>query len=428
MEVGEGNFITPRELWPLPDFPDESYEAKPFTPTKNIRRMHNWPRYGLTNDISDLASGASEQQQDYLVGIITGSLIILGFAIVWLLVLLILKCCGKRVGCASGRPRPPKRPAAISGSGPSQVGFEVARIPKNKDTSTQDGSQEAAADQSVATKVIQVVDETSPTTQSEEEAYVLAILEWRNKMKRHERTMLTTRILFMLAGTVAIIASILFFTLGAGSLVNSLTSVQGGLDLTDKTLTDAINVSTTFARSQEMVNAEKVQFAEGAKFCNATVEVGSAAADVQGIINELALASTELTSGFIVSAQNLAADLQYAQELSYDINSGVDSIKPYFYVAVVFAAILDIIILSLMVSIGCVWAGMKSPCKCFTRCIRNVLIIPCLLIFMFLAWLFCSIFVVAAVAGADFCINPDGECSNRRIRRKGRNEFNLYKM
>mmetsp|Transcript_440 Transcript_440/g.1046 ORF Transcript_440/g.1046 Transcript_440/m.1046 type:complete len:597 (+) Transcript_440:103-1893(+) len=380
-----------RELHPLPELTPDTYEPTNFTVTHFIQRMHSWPRFGLTTDINSLLSGESEQQKDYIVGIVAGSLIILGVAVVWLLVLLVLKCCGKRVGCASGKPRRPVRPDISSAAEPSQIGFEV----------------EDAPDES--TKVIQVEEAVVPT-KSEEQDYDAAMEEWGRKLKRHERSMLRTRIVFMLAGTAAIIASILFFTMGAGSLIQSLNSVQRGLNLTYDTLDDGINVSLTFARSQETINEDKGLFLESAKFCNATVEDGSIEAQVQAALNDAAQRAEKVTAGLIEAAYSMADDLRAAYALASDVDSSLDYIKPYFYVAIVFVVILDAIILTLMVSTGFAWSNRDSGsicCKRCFRCTRNIFAVPILIIFMFLSWLGCSIFVVAAVAGADFCIYPD---------------------
>mmetsp|Transcript_33721 Transcript_33721/g.73041 ORF Transcript_33721/g.73041 Transcript_33721/m.73041 type:complete len:592 (-) Transcript_33721:815-2590(-) len=376
-----------RELHPLPELTPDTYEPTNFTVTHFIQRMHSWPRFGLTTDINSLLSGESEQQKDYIVGIVAGSLIILGVAVVWLLVLLVLKCCGKRVGCASGKPRCPVRPdiaSATSATEPSQIGFEVSDKANVPDDST---------------RVIQVEEAADPTME-----------EWERKLKRHERTMWWTRMLFMLAGTVAIISSFLFFTMGAGSLIQSLNSVQRGLNLTYDTLDDGINVSLTFARSQETINEDKGLFLESAKFCNATVEDGSTEAKLQDSLNDAAQQAQELSAGFIQEAYDMAADLQEAQSIASDVDSSLDYIKPYFYVAIVFVVILDAIILTLMVSTGFAWSNRDSGsicCKRCFRCTRNIFAVPILIIFMFLSWLGCSIFVVAAVAGADFCIYPD---------------------
>eukprot|EP00562_Extubocellulus_spinifer_P035427 CAMPEP_0178700600 /NCGR_PEP_ID=MMETSP0699-20121125/11770_1 /TAXON_ID=265572 /ORGANISM="Extubocellulus spinifer, Strain CCMP396" /LENGTH=606 /DNA_ID=CAMNT_0020346965 /DNA_START=159 /DNA_END=1979 /DNA_ORIENTATION=- len=381
-----------RKLDPLPDFPPDTYEPTNFTITHFIERMHNWPRFGFTRDINSLVSGESEQQKDYITGIVVGSLIILGFGVIWLLVLLILKCCGKRVGCASGKPRRPVRPDISSAAEPSQIGFEV----------------EDAPDES--TKVIQVEEAVVPT-KSEEQDYDAAMEEWGRKLKRHERSMLRTRIVFMLAGTAAIIASILFFTMGAGSLIQSLNSVQRGLNLTYDTLDDGINVSLTFARSQETINEDKGLFLESAKFCNATVEDGSIEAQVQAALNDAAQRAEKVTAGLIEAAYSMADDLRAAYALASDVDSSLDYIKPYFYVAIVFVVILDAIILTLMLSTGFAWSNRDSGsicCKRCFRCTRNIFAVPILIIFMFLSWLGCSIFVVAAVAGADFCVHPDG--------------------
>ena len=377
---------------PLPEFPDESaFQPDLFVPTSVIRRLHAWPRYGLPSSTSALASGNSEQQKDYVVGIIIGSLIILGVAILWALVLLILKCCGRRVGCASGRPHAPKPPLRQTTN--RQEGFEVTE----------------------STNKIQFVEEAlegagpSKFVFDENEQYQSDLEKYERNLKKHNRSMLLTRIAFMLAGLTAIIASTLFFAKGAEELVQSLNTVQLSLDLADINLDKAINVSDTFVEAQERVNEEKLIFAdESNQFCDLNATDSPAVAEIQAAINDLATASKALTTGFIDSAVNLAEDLRAARELTYEVNTSLDKVKPFFYIAVAFSAVLDVIILSLMLSVALQWAGKKPRgCQCLLRCVRNVFIIPILFIFMFLAWLFCSVFVIAAVAGADFCMRPD---------------------
>lgn len=376
---------------PLPEFPDvKQFRPDLFVPTSVIRRLHAWPRYGLPSSTSALASGNSEQQKDYVLGIIIGSLIILGVAILWTLVLLILKCCGRRVGCASGRPHAPKPPVRQNTN--RQEGFEVTESTKIQFV---EGEMEDADPSKLAFNV--------------DEQYQFDLENYERNLKKHNRSMLLTRISFMLAGLTAIIASTLFFAKGAEELVQSLNTAQLSLDLADTTLNKAINVSDTFVAAQERVNEEKLIFAdESSEFCDLNATDLPAAAEVQAAINDLATASKALTTGFIDSAVNLAEDLRAARELTHEVNTSLDRVKPFFYIAVAFSAVLDVIILSLMLSVALQWAGKKPRCcQCLMRCVRNVFIIPILFIFMFLAWLFCSVFVIAAVAGADFCMKPD---------------------
>jgi hypothetical protein len=191
--------------------------------------------------------------------------------------------------------------------------------------------------------------------------------------------------------------------------IPSLQTDRPSLDLTDTTLASAINVSDTFVEAQERVNEEKLLFADQSdEFCDLNATDSTVVAEVQGVINDVATASKDLTTGFIDSASTLAEDLRVARELSSEVNDSLDRIKPYAFVAIAFSAVLDLIILSLMWSVALLWAGKRPRCcRCLTRCLRNVFIIPILCIFMFLAWLFCSVFVIAAVAGADFCMAPD---------------------
>jgi hypothetical protein len=376
-------------MGPLPEFQETgAFRPALFVPTSIIRRVHAWPRYGLPRSLSALASGDSEEQKKYVMGIISGSLIILGVAVLWALVLLILKCCGRWVGCASGRPHAPEPPLRQNAH---HEEYEVKKSDK--------------------TQLIVEVEERDPSDPNlkDDEEYQSALEKYQRDLMRHRRSMLLTRIVFMMAGLTAIIASILFFAKGAKELVESLNSVQLSLDLTDERLGIAINVSDTFVLAQERVNEEKLLFAEESnELCDLNATASSAVAEAQGILNDLAAASKTLTAEFIGSATALAEDLRAAREIASEVNTNVDKIKPYAYVAIVFSAVLDLIILSLMWSVALQWAGKKPRCcLCLFRCVRNVLVIPVLFIFMFLAWLFCSAFAIAAVAGADFCISPD---------------------
>jgi len=373
---------------PLPEFHNETaFRPDLFVPTNIIRRLHAWPRYGLPRSLSALVSGDSEEQKDYVMGIIIGSLVILGVAILWALVLLILKCCGRRVGCASGRPQCPKPPVHRR-SRSRQEGFEVTESKVH---------------------IVEIEESDPSALVTEDQEYEVAMEKYERDLKRHIRSMLLTRIIFMLAGLTAIVASTLFFAKGAEALVESLNTVQLSLDLTDANLAKAIKVSDTFVEAQKKVNEEKLLFVDQSDaFCDLNATDSSVVAEVQGVINKLAAASKALTTGFIDSASKLAEDLRAARELSSEVNTNLDKIKPYAYIAIAFSAVLDLIILSLMWSAALLWAD-KEPrcCRCLMRCVRNVFIIPILFIFMFLAWLFCSVFVIAAVAGADFCIAPD---------------------
>lgn len=65
--------------------------------------MRAAPRFGHPNDFSDVFSKNSDEQSDYLLGLVFAGAFILACFVAWTVVLLILKCLGKdRVGFLSG--------------------------------------------------------------------------------------------------------------------------------------------------------------------------------------------------------------------------------------------------------------------------------------------------------------------------------------
>jgi hypothetical protein len=97
-------------LWRPAPYGD--FEA--FHNTIPIRIAHTGiPRAGASNDILDVIMGTPEQSKDYLMGLLTASIIILSFFIAWIALLIVLKCCfgTAKVGWLSGRRQPlPRKP------------------------------------------------------------------------------------------------------------------------------------------------------------------------------------------------------------------------------------------------------------------------------------------------------------------------------
>lgn len=93
-----------RYLYPLLNYTEEDYTAPAYEASKSIFRAHDQPRFGHNDDFGDLLSGESEQQKDYIIGVISGAIIILCVALLWFTVILGLRFSGqKRVGFLSGR-------------------------------------------------------------------------------------------------------------------------------------------------------------------------------------------------------------------------------------------------------------------------------------------------------------------------------------
>ena len=89
-----------------------AFTPPPFVVNVATSRMHTRsPRFGHSNNINLLIQGKNSQQQDYLTGLLAASFFMFCLFLVWMLILLVLKCLGpNRVGFFSGRRQPPVKP------------------------------------------------------------------------------------------------------------------------------------------------------------------------------------------------------------------------------------------------------------------------------------------------------------------------------
>ena len=65
--------------------------------------MYNVMRFGHSKDVSDFFSADTKVSNDYIMSMASVFSFLMVFAVVWIIVLLVLRLLGHRVGCASGR-------------------------------------------------------------------------------------------------------------------------------------------------------------------------------------------------------------------------------------------------------------------------------------------------------------------------------------
>jgi hypothetical protein len=89
-------------------------EYEPFQRIPAISLVHNVaPRFGHTANITKLILGSSEEGEDYFRGLVAGGMAVVILFVVWVVVLIVVKCLGpKRIGWISGsrNPLPPNHP------------------------------------------------------------------------------------------------------------------------------------------------------------------------------------------------------------------------------------------------------------------------------------------------------------------------------
>lgn len=408
---GDNYGLSDRELFPLESFPRDDYYAPPFVPTKQVLRMRALPRYGFINNFSallgyrsnsDVALASSQSsddlRKDYLWGLAVGSIIILAVFVVWCLILLLLKCCGrKRVGCASGVPRkPPPRP----GPPPQGQGQEVQLQEIDLD------GKDVFASESNAAEAAPAAQDSSPTDADAE--YEQSLARYDRQMKRFEWTIFLTRVGYLLAGVFVITASVLFYVKGIGSLIRSLNDVQDTLTYSDEVLGKSIRVADEYVESSSELREVREDFQNDVDtFCPSVSlppgdGLGEVKAALEGVLDALAGFSNSLEK----TASDLRNDLAEVQSSVNSVNEALDSAYPFLYAAIGVSIIVIIIVLCLMLSVVLAWKRRQAK-NCFVRCMKNGIILPIFILFMLLAWLFATLFLFVAIGGSDFCVAPD---------------------
>ena len=183
---------TIRYLAPLLNYTYENYTAPEYEVMQSILRSHYQPRFGHNNDFGDLLSDNTEQQKDYILGVLIGSIIIFGVALMFFAVIIGLKIAGQ-----------------------DRVGFLAGRFVKYtpRDTPTDD-SIDGLVDDEERIDEPRVIDQT---------------LEKRNTLSK--RTCIAVRLMFVLSGIIIIVFTGIFYGLGVDSFRRSFSEVRKGIEV-----------------------------------------------------------------------------------------------------------------------------------------------------------------------------------------------------
>ena len=183
---------TIRYLAPLLNYTYENYTAPEYEVMQSILRSHYQPRFGHNNDFGDLLSDNTEQQKDYILGVLIGSIIIFGVALMLFAVIIGLKIAGQ-----------------------DRVGFLAGRFVKYtpRDTPTDD-SIDGLVDDEERIDEPRVIDQT---------------LEKRNTLSK--RTCIAVRLMFVLSGIIIIVFTGIFYGMGVDSFRRSFSEVRKGIEV-----------------------------------------------------------------------------------------------------------------------------------------------------------------------------------------------------
>mmetsp|Transcript_11098 Transcript_11098/g.23091 ORF Transcript_11098/g.23091 Transcript_11098/m.23091 type:complete len:480 (+) Transcript_11098:181-1620(+) len=351
----------PRELYPLTDYSPEPYTPKPYIVPASIERTHDLPRYGMPRSLDSVVEG---EAKDYIVGVVIGSIIILLVAVCWFMVIICLRIAGRnRVGFLAGRFQKPSFASLAESDG-------VEVVIGNEGEEHRDSSVEKTKEE-----------------------------------KKYYRKVWVARIVFIISGLFVIVAGGLFYGKGVVAFKRSIDEVSSGLQLVQNTALTAINVTDSVLQAQDEVESGLDRAGDAENTDQSICQPSSAIGDQIVIAyNNLRAQIGDVRSSLDGTLSSFGDDLEQLVSLTEDVNNSLDTANIFFFILI---AITCVIIILIVIMVSGVFFAANGFSNCFTRCVTNAVLLPIFIFFLFLSWVFATLFLVASLAGADFCVQPD---------------------
>ena len=398
-----------RQLSPLLNYTDSDYIPKPYDVPQTIISTHNQPRYGHTNDFASVIDkNKQETMDDYIVGIIIGAIIILAVALVWFSVIIILKILGeKKVGFFAGRLVAKKEEVSLSEGDKVEV-CDNDVIPPPEEQQQEDDIEEK---RDTAEQPLNWSTDNKEQVGDENEVINEAIPVGMNNTatdsdKQFNRRVWSVRIIFVLSGSFVMIAGGLFYGKGVTSFKNSIDGVRVGIDLVQVAAYKGISLTEGLMTGRDEINedvesTEEVKEGNGGEICGLDTDISD---QIRTVYDEFVVNVDELTDMLDGTLEGFTHDLTRLIELTQQVDDSLDQADIFFYILIAISAIIICIIMAMLVGVFMAYKGWQN---CLTTCVKNALIWPLFIFFLILSWLFATLFLVASLAGADFCFSPD---------------------
>lgn len=375
--------------------PLEQYNATPFTPkpydvSKNVENQHHVFRFGHTNNIDNLVHqvlGYSEDTaNDYIVGIFSAAMLILGVALIWFMVILGLQIAGqKKVGFLAGRLEHPDY---------GKTNNEAQDSTRTLPTIDEEPSTEGEIDQSLLDF------DTSPLLIGKN---LDSEVEVAKREKKFNRKVFIVRMIFIFSGISVIVSGALFYAKGVVSFQSSLGTAHGGLKLVQQTANKAINLTNNLLSDKDRLLNDLNQTKEetGDSFCEGD---GELATTIKQHMEDLQAEIGHLVSDVENTVLHFGDDLRTLVSITEDVDDSLRSVYAYFYVAVSVSVIIGVLIMAMLIV---TYFSAKGVSNCCTKFTTNAILWPIFVFFLLLFWIFSLLALVTSLAGADFCVKPD---------------------
>jgi hypothetical protein len=415
-------------------------EAEPFHPTKVIERVHRIiPRFGRPSEIELLISGTTEGGVDYLTGIVSASIWIFSFFLIWMISMIVLRFMGfKHAGIYSGsriqRPRPPPPPdypvvepeaCSVEEADPQDDGeTESDDVIVKEEGYPQESSIRAGDCSDVLSELNDNdaledeggVDQDADQEEHANQDYVAKLREWESRVQVYERQLRRMRITVLISGLVIVVSAVLMTVKGVESLDVAVGHTISGLAYTKKLLLEAFALLQNFLLRQAEFTAFRREVVNG--FCplvrqqiceSLTPAVQNCTYDnlppelIESIRSILETGQESLYSELGKMEDDL---VKLAQDM--DAYSAIASSFSWaFWMASAFSLLLAALTLILMYGVVLAWQGKLKDVWMGTL-VRNWLIVPIYAFCVVMSWLFSMVFLIGAGLSADFCADsPD---------------------
>ena len=137
----------------------------------------------------------------------------------------------------------------------------------------------------------------------------------------------------------------------------------------------------------------------GNPVCGATADEIST--QIRAIWDGLVTGVQELRVLIDENLSTVSEDLQTVIDMTEDVKNSVSAAEVVFVVLVIVSVFIIAVICLMLGGVAFSVAGISNG---FTKCITAALIWPIFTLLLMLSWILCTVFLIASLAGADFCI------------------------
>lgn len=164
-----------------------------------------------------------------------------------------------------------------------------------------------------------------------------------------------------------------------------------------------MNVTNNVVVGEKNLQDEVDPFIEaenaGNPICGTTADELSS--QIREIWDGLVTGTQELTVLIDENLATVSEDLQTVIDMTEEVKNSVSAAEAVFVVLVIVSVFIIAVICLMLGGVAFSVAGISNA---FTKCITAAVIWPIFTLLLVLSWILCTVFLIASLAGADFCI------------------------